>query len=703
MSPSHAQSTDEKELLRAALRAHVAPADDPYRTALRKVTAARIPELPVPYTISTAQQKQTLAEKKVKNKFACSHCPKTFSKRSDRKTHWKETCQYLCGTVEAQATAPLSKLCPICDYVGRNKHQISQHQKLQNHNRGIWDDIRLCDKPRFTCSDDPRIYRTPEDFFAHFNSSTCSLNHHDAHNKWFHHSRLSTLLQEGRDDRGGQHYGTYACLLIHCARYRMTEADWKAVVNSHSEQTAQRFAEKLEWGLVLPPQSPAMMRLGFTSLSQMIATIVPPGNRNPTTPVLSGLAATTDAAVPPHVKSVTLNQQPQRQQYHNYQNSYIQDRLVASIKAASATNSFQRNEGFSAQACAHSADSGRSSSNPLPNRDEIPLQTMAPPSTSANDQLADIQDMWIDSSLDEASFNDALQRDLQPTPWPDMTRTREPREMMLKHTASSVFPAQLRQQSSGAIGMQESAGHLPWETNTEAQTKHTDDARAILNAEAAQETAAVKPSKSKRPISKASEVHPESVMRSQHPQRLPFRLSSNETHLKSRTSIQTTTTGRSAQRESSESTGFFFDYQKYLNCTTPPPEPASTDQAPPPPVSDKPVSMVQGILVPSPGEHFVEALVTQRSSKTTPKEKIKARAKKLFSTEVTELEDGGFFSRPQSGAVKAAQIGQCTLCGKFDNPECLSGHISEFPTQRKRHGTILDGSDLLRDLLDLFG
>ncbi|EME81732.1 uncharacterized protein MYCFIDRAFT_78818 [Pseudocercospora fijiensis CIRAD86] len=207
--------------------------------------------------------------------------------------------------------------------------------------------------------------------------------------------------------------------------------------------------------------------------------------------------------------------------------------------------------------------------------------------------------------------------------------------------------------------------------------------------------------KPKRPISKTSEIHPESVMRSQRQHRLPFRPPSGESASKLHRTSQSA--GLSSHRESSESTGFFFDYLKYNQDDIAEPRQPSTHEQSPPKVSAKPVSIIPGVLTPRPSEHFLDS--SRRSSvaakpKTTLKEKIKACAKS-FTTQVTELEDGDFLSRPPSGAPKAVIPGQCIYCGIINDAECFSGHISEVRVRRKHQGTVFEESDL-RDLHDLF-
>ncbi|KAF7195803.1 hypothetical protein HII31_02820 [Pseudocercospora fuligena] len=698
---SQTRTNDRRALLRTVL-AHGTPIDDLYTAASRTETVVRTPS-PSTLPIPAKDVKSSLAEKKLRNRFACTTCDKTFSKRSGRKSHWKESCQYTSDKSDAQDSKP-SLLCPSCNHIARNKHQIGQHQRTHGHIRGTWDPIRLCDKPRFTCSDDCVIYRTAEEFFAHFKSNACKLNQHEKHGKWFHHSRLLTLLQEGRDDLGGQHYGTYARLLIHCSRHDMTENDWISIIASHSEQVAQQFAEKLKWGLALPPLSPAMMRLGFANLEQMVALIVPPPQHSLTVSRLSGTArsASTTDSVGQHVSSQLYRQQPQASQ--NPPNYYPHTSFEAGPTPDDTTlqskgPSFNRERNTDSDA---SPKDWKSRWNP---GSMSQAAIMAPPTRSAVSDSP--RSFKIASSSELTCFENDCHDDLDSKPWLDLTDTFATQDMLLERRTQSGFPGRTSSRRSTR------ASTLPQRDQNLSAQPEGPVVASIMDTFTRSATNTVWPAynesspsavapKAKRPISKTSEVHPESVVRSQRQHRLPFRISSGES--KPHRASQNHSSGLSSHRESSESTGLFFDYLKYDQDDIPEPRQTSMHEQSPPRVSAKPVSIIQGVLVPTPSEHFVDS--PRRSSvperpKTTLKEKIKACAKKSFTSQITELEDGDFLSRPPSGVPKAIVPGQCIYCGIVNDTDCLSGHISEVRVRRKHQGTVFEEADL-RDLHDLF-
>ena len=197
-------------------------------------------------------------EKKATNAYACSHCNETFSKRADRKKHILEKCPYL-GS---------GSLCSLCLHIGRNKHQVDKHQRSARH-RGPCTPVDAKDKHAFTCSNDGKIYRSLDEYINHFSSERCQLNRAGANR--LHRSRLRTLLSEGRDDVNGHSY-IYVAFVEYCHRKGLLLV-FNNLIDSLSEDAAQEYAERLEWGC-MPDDGSAQSRLGYTSFKVMVDEIM---------------------------------------------------------------------------------------------------------------------------------------------------------------------------------------------------------------------------------------------------------------------------------------------------------------------------------------------------------------------------------------------------------------------------------------------
>ncbi|EME41462.1 hypothetical protein DOTSEDRAFT_36857 [Dothistroma septosporum NZE10] len=203
-------------------------------------------------------------QKKATNPYSCSHCSETFSKRADRKKHIRDKCPYL----------GQGSICPCCLHVGRNKHQVDKYQRSSGH-CGPCAAVDANDKHAFTCSNDGRIYRSLEEYINHFSSELCHLNRAGASRH--HRSRLRTLLSEGRDDGNGHSY-IYAALVDYCRRKKLLLV-FNHLIDSLSEDAAQVYAERLEWGY-MPDDGSAHTRLGYTSFKDMVDEILTWSARN---------------------------------------------------------------------------------------------------------------------------------------------------------------------------------------------------------------------------------------------------------------------------------------------------------------------------------------------------------------------------------------------------------------------------------------
>ncbi|PIA91462.1 hypothetical protein CB0940_09296 [Cercospora beticola] len=612
--------------------------------------------------ISPANRQHTpLAEKQANNKFACSHCREVFTKKSDRKKHWHNRCQYL-GDPRIPEGAYDAFVCPQCDHVARNEDQQRRHQKVSGH-KGDWAPTRLCGKARYTCSNHDTIFHNAHAFYAHFERDNCPLNNHSGGKDGYRHhqARVAVLLQEGRDELHERHTHLYAALMAYCSNLGMRADAWRPIVQRLPAEEALSIANKLEWGLQNANGS-AVSRLGFTDVMKMVAQAVP-------------LSAICDFK---HEAAWCVgNDSPSRSIEPSEQRPSSQPQ---SARSAQRGPNDSATKPASASAQAHPRSQERQGGAGFAvHRTEPLLRT----------NEADFTIPWPEARRDlNHSHNE--RRPAQHLP----DASRHLPEMEVMKSTTPVFLAAMAQRTVPDNNQTHWHDEDDWDivdqvsmptaNITASDHDHYPEFQALTPSptkDTHYEWTIPAPPSRKRPISTSSSVLPDSIARSKAGPKhnLALRPASKD----STTSVQTTAvpqSPRTSQRSSGESiVGKWFNYANYFE------QPAT------------PTLLLPGTK----GADYSDVNNHQQApqSTTLPErsrtagQAVKAVFRKMKTPSVREISDAPSESTTTS-PPRARPISRCVHCGKIDDIACLTNHISDRRQAQARHnrrnGSILD-------------
>ncbi|KAF2208746.1 hypothetical protein CERZMDRAFT_87543 [Cercospora zeae-maydis SCOH1-5] len=642
---------------------------DTRRLALHTATQRAPPQTTEANTspISPATRQHTpLAEKQVNNKFACSHCREVFTKKSDRKKHWHNRCQYL-GDPKTPDAAGDAFVCPQCDHVARNEDQKRRHQKISGH-KGDWQPIRLCQKARYTCSNHDTIFHNAHAFYAHFERDSCPLNHHSGGKDGYryHQARVTALLQEGRDELRGRHSYLYAALLTHCHHHGMRSDAWRPIVQRLPAEEALAIANRLEWGLQDARES-AISRLGFTDVMEMVAKAVP------------------SSALYDSAQGITLRtaHDPSSLAVDKHDTRSPSQPLVSRFDASA-----QRKFGPSALDAVPEFTHAKAQSQQRQQRAGFAVHKTQP---LPRENSKHLPDAWADAHHDEGR-NLRHSEDMSSQQFIDNSHGMQLPEMQAVENATPLFLAGMAQRILPEQHQTHRREEDEWEivgqvlvfppNNSASDLDHYPESQALTPSptkDAYPEWPFPAPPSRKRPISTSSSVLPDSIARSRAgpTNRLALRPASKDFS----TSAQTTqipTSPRTSQRSSGESVvGKWFNYANYY-------------EQPPTPT----------LLLPgTKGAAYSDPTNYQQSPTALPErsrsagQAVKAVFRKMTTPSVREISEAAFEQMPAPPA-RTRPISRCVHCGRVNDISCLTTHISDQDQTQSRHnrrnGSVLD-------------
>ncbi|GIZ47357.1 hypothetical protein CKM354_001045000 [Cercospora kikuchii] len=614
--------------------------------------------------ISPANRQHTpLVEKQANNKFACSHCREVFTKKSDRKKHWRDRCQYL-GDPRTPEGAYDAFVCPQCDHVARNEDQQRRHQKVSGH-KGDWAPTRLCDKARYTCSNHDTIFHNAHAFYAHFERDNCPLNNHSGGKDGYRHhqARVAVLLQEGRDELHKRHTHLYAALMAYCSNLGMRADAWRPIVQRLPAEEALTIANKLEWGLQNANGS-AVSRLGFTDVMEMVAQAVP----------LSAIYDFKHEAAP-----CVGNALSSRSEEHTGTRSSPQPYSARST---------QKGLEYSATKPASASAQVRLR---LPER-----QGSAGFAVHRTEPLFRADDDNLATPWSEARYG--LHRPLgenQPVQHLADDCRRVP-EMEVVKSTTPLFLAAMAQRT--LPGNNQTSWHdeddwdivdqasVPTSSNHASDHDHYPEFQALTPSptkDTRYEWSIPAPPSRKRPISTSSSVLPDSIARSRAgpTHNLALRPASKDFT----TSVQTAPvpqSPRTSQRSSGESVvGKWFSYANYYG------QPAT-------PTLLLPGTKAADYSDANSHQQAMQSTTLPERSRTAG-QAVKAVFRKMKTPSVREI-SGASSESTTTSPPRARPISRCVHCGKIDDIACLTNHISDRRQAQARHnrrnGSILDPS-----------